>query len=209
MNYTDIKDLILSYSDREDNDVVDRVDNFIKIAEARINRDVKAQKSTIRTTLTTQPDQEYYGLPSDFNGLRDIEISSESAPNDRETLTFLTPEQMNKYVSENNTNSNAKIHYTIIADQLQIYPPQDTKILEIVYYQYLPTITSSITATNWISNTYPDLYITAALVEINAFVKDGEAAAIWDGRYKSTVTEINNNDIDTRWSGSPLQIRIT
>ena len=63
MNYADIVDLALSYSDRQDSEVVDRMDQFIKIMESRTNRALRTFDMSIRAQLVMVPGQFYYGLP--------------------------------------------------------------------------------------------------------------------------------------------------
>lgn len=206
MNYSEITTLALGYSDRQDDDVIDRIDDFLRIVEARINRAIDVQKMSIRTEITTQADKKYYGLPSDFNGLRDIEIYSTDTPNSRDTLSYASPEQMNDY-STNTTNlANAKIFYTIIANQLHIYPPQEDKQMEIVYFRKIPPLGAT-NNENWLSIDFPDLYVNGLLVEINSFVKDAEAAMLWDQRFNVSVNETNLDDKDARWSGPALVMR--
>jgi len=204
MDYTEIVNLALSYSDREDAEVEERMDDFLKIVEARINRKLQVQRMSVRTLITTKIGQEYYGLPVDFGGLRDIEIRPvDSESGGRSTLKYMSPEQMNSYSGSNGTN----IYYTIIANQIQIMGPQDNMILEIVYYKYLTKL-SLATPENWASIYNPDLYTFGLLVEISSFAKDAVAKELWDARFKEALAEIKDDDQDTRWSGTALEIRI-
>lgn len=211
MNYTEIKETALNYADRQDSEVIDNIDNFLKIVESRVNKLLKVQKQTMRTKVLTVADQEYYGLPDDFGGLRDIEVS-DFAGDTRNTLRYLNPEQMNSAASQSDLNRSGNIksqagYYTIIANQLQIYPPQDGLVLEIIYYQNIAPLTEA-SPTNWLSDSNPDCYIFGLLTEINAFVKDAATSGLWDGRFKTALAEITKDDKDTRWSGTPLSIRI-
>jgi len=203
MNYTEIKALALSYADREDAEVSDRLDDFISIVESRINRVLGVRKMVTRSQTTTIKDQEYYGLPADFSGIRDIEMFDILAPKSRSTLKYLSPEQMNS-IADLSTDF---VYYTIIADQFQISPTQDGKILEIVYYQNLPPLTD-VSPENWLTFYAPDAYVFGILTEINAFVKDKETANLWDTRFKETIDNLSNKDDTERWSGTAMQTRI-
>ena len=201
MNYSDIKDLALSYSDREDAEVSNRIDNFLRIVEARINRFLQVRKMASRVVLVTDENQEYYGLPNDFNGLRDIEIRASLDSTTRTTLKYLNPEQLNA-VNEDYDG----IYYAIIGDQLLIRPAQENKILELIYYQKVPALSSTDT-TNWLSDDYPDAYVFGILVEISAFVKDVEATQMWEQRFSAALGAIENTDSRNRWSGVSLEMR--
>jgi len=201
MTYNEILNLALTYADRSDSEVTDRMDDFLKMVESRVNRKLDIQKMAVRSQVFSVADKEYYGLPTDFKAIRDIEIS-ELDGTGRQTLYYLTPEQMN---GELPTVSN--IYYTIIADQFQIRPTQTEKILEIVYYQQVPPLTST-EPENWLTSQAPDCYVFGLMVEINAFVKDAEVSMLWDGRFTACLDELDIQDAVSRWSGTPMQMRI-
>lgn len=207
MNYTEITTLALAYADREDDEVTNNIDNFILLVESRINRKLKTLDMSARSVidLTTFPDQEYYVLPDDFGGLRDIEINTVTR---RKTLVYLNPEQMNNLISSSADSLNiTKIYYTVIARQIQIWPKQSAGNLEIVYYQRVPNLTSA-DPNNWIGDEFPDAYIHGIVQEISAFAKDSEAFKIWKLRFNESLDEIQLEDRENRWSGTPLEVKI-
>ena len=201
MNYTEIVDTALGYADRTDTEVTDRMDDFLRIVEARANRPLNTQKMVSRVTIDSITDQEYYGLPSDFDGLRDIEVRSTVAGT--VTPKYHSPEQMNNRAG----GSFSDIAYAIIDDQLRLQPAQEDAVIELVYYQNLTELSTG-APNNWLSDLYPDCYIFGLLVEINAFVKDAETAGMWDTRFKESIAAIKSNDRDSRWSGTALQMRV-
>lgn len=204
MNYTEIVATAIAYADRDGStEVESNMDNFLRIVEARINKTLKVQEMTARANLVTVADQEYYALPSDFRGMRDIEIRDSLTARARETLQYVSPDVLNAYSGD--ADSTSPIVYSIIANQLQIMPPQDSKILEMIYYRKVPALTSSADS-NWLSEENPDCYIFGLLVEINSFVKDAEAKVLWEERFMQSVAEIQANDYITRWSGPPMMI---
>ena len=207
MNYTEITDLALAYADREDNEVTSRIDNFILLVESRINRKLKTLDMSVRSIidLVANPDQEYYQLPSDFGGLRDIEVNT---TNQRKTLSYLNPEQMNNLITSSSDGARiSKIYYTLIARQVQIWPLQSLGNLEIVYYQRVPNLTAA-DPNNFISDEFPDCYIHGIVQEISAFAKDADAFGIWKKRFDESLDEIQLEDKENRWSGTPLTAKV-
>jgi len=194
--------MALGYADRSEAEVTSNMDSFLRIVESRVNRPLNTQKMVSRVSIESNSGQEYYGLPVDFDGLRDIEVSPVGGG---KTITpkYLSPEQLNNREGKSFND----IAYAIIDDQLRIHPAQSDKIIQLVYYQNLPEL-SPVLHTNWLSKLYPDCYVFGLCVEINAFVKDAEAANMWDARFKESLASIQNNDRDTRWSGTALQVRI-
>lgn len=205
MNYTEIIDLALSYSDREsDPEIPDNMDKFLRIVEARLNRKFRvgsmSTRSIIDLSLLPTP-QEYFGFPPNFGGLRDIEWQEELT---RCSYTYISPEQMNNVVTNNRTGNT--LYYTIVACQFQVYPVKETGTFEIIYYQKVAPLTAGDT-TNWISIGNPDAYVFGLIVEISAFAKDKEATALWELRFQTAMAEIDEEDKTDRWSGTPLQVR--
>jgi len=200
MNYSDIKSLALAYADRSDDvELSAHVDSFLRIAEARISEQLMIRDMTVRTELRTRANQEYYGLPEDFAGLRDIEIVTGTA---RNTCHYLVPELMNTQYNEGTSG----YFYTIIADQLHVYPNASGNTLEIVYYRKVPALTEA-EPENWVSMRYPHIYVFALLIEISAYAKDLTSGTIWSERFKEELAILDHQDHKIRWSGNPLEIR--
>ena len=201
MKYADIIDAALTYSDRKDADIVNSMDMFLRIVESRINRNLRIMQMSTRSVVLTSQDQHYFGLPNLFAGIRDIEIRDKDAVKGA-TCVYASPEQMN-----NKVDDAGKIYYSIVANQIQIYPPQADKVLEIIYYQRLEPLTSN-KDTNWLSDRYPDAYIFALLVEMAAYVKSPDAIQIWEQRLQATISEIEKEDSTDRWSGTSMTIKV-
>lgn len=202
MNYDQIVNLALSYSDRTDSDIVNRMGDFIAIVEARVNRAIRINQMATRSVIITTEGQEYYGLPCGFAGMRDIEVRGQDSDKGV-TAQYLNPEQMNNTEFTGDVNS---IFYTIIANQIQIYPPQSGNVLEIVYYKLILNLNET-DNTNWLSERYPDCYVFGLLVEIEAFVKNPAGGELWNARFLSSLAEIEQEDQVDRWSGTPLTIK--
>ena len=98
-------------------------------------------------------------------------------------------------------------YYNITANQLHVLPPNPANMIEIAYYRKLPALTST-DSHNWISDDNPDVYVFGLMVEISSFVKDAEAARLWDSRFITSVKEVSMDDAVDRWSGTPLSMRL-
>lgn len=203
MNYSEVISAALNYADREDSEVSLRLDTFLRVVESRVNRILQTRNQCKRAYITTDIDKDFYGLPADFAGLRYIQIKDSHNDSLGLTLEFVTPEYMNMAALEGNDLK----RYTIINNQLHIYPRLDNLSLEIIYYQRLPALTN-IANSNWLSTNYPDAYIFGLLTEISSFVKDIEAASLWDARFKEIMQEMEHEDSIDRWSGPPLSVRL-
>lgn len=200
MNYTDIINTALSYSDRADSDEIQaNMDNFLRIVEAKVDRKLQTRNQSKRVQIVMSEGTEYYALPSDFAGLRAIYTVVES---ERKNFEYVTPEKMNVHI----TNNLSEYVYTIMGNSLQVQPVSDDTILQIMYYQRIIPLTAT-ADTNWLSTYAPDAYIFGTLCEINYFAKDAQTAGIWEARFNLVLDDIDLEDAKDRWSGPPPVIR--
>ncbi len=201
MQYAEIIALALGYADRQDSEVTSRVDLFIKVTESRINRVLMTLDMSSRANTVMDSTTEFYTLPPNYSVMRAIKVIDNTNTASRVTLLQVNPEQMATLVNNGETQFPC---YTVISGAIQVQPFYDnTHSLEIDYFQTLPPLSSSIT-TNWLSDSNPDVYVFGLLVEINSFVKDGEASQLWDGRFQQAMSEITLNDAKSTWSGTSL-----
>jgi hypothetical protein len=208
MNYTELVQVAVAYADRQDIEVENNIDNFIILTEARVNRLLKTREQSTRTYAPTVEDQEYYPLPPDYIGMRDIQLD-DPAPTETSykdyQFHYLNPEQFNLI---RNTAYVDTLYYTVIANQIQIFPIQDGgKAIELIYYQRVPPMTAE-DSTNWMGDNHPDIYVAGITAEISLFAKDYEAAEGWYARLKTAIGELEVTDVKERWAGQALVTRV-
>ena len=105
MNYKQVKDAAQSYVDRYDQELVGALPGFTKVVESKINTALKTCEQAVRAQIWLERDIEYYGLPSDWCGFRDVELVERGSnsinqgtglhPMGGMTLIYVNPEQMN------------------------------------------------------------------------------------------------------------------
>jgi hypothetical protein len=201
MNYSDIINLTLGYADRQDLEVTSRMDNFLRVTEARINRTLMTLDMSSRAKTAMSSTLEYYPLPTDYSVMRSIKVIDNTNSASRVTLLQVNPEQMANLINNGETQFPC---YTVISGNIHVQPFYDSDhSLEIDYFRTLPPLSTDLT-TNWLSDSNPDAYVFGLLVEINSFVKDAEASSLWDGRFQQAMSEITLNDAKSTWSGTSL-----
>lgn len=203
-----------AYTDRYDEELNDAIPAFLRIVESKINTAMKTGEQSVRAQIRLTANQEYYSLPADFGGFRDVELvrkgsgsighHNAQSPIGGHTLVYLSPEEMNKISRGQHQNN---MYYTVIANQIQIAPPQTDDILEVVYYQLVPPLLSP-TDTNWLSEKHPDAYVFGLCAEISAFAKDEMGFQGYDARFKESLASITMDDQITRWSGPSLRTQV-
>jgi hypothetical protein len=215
MNYKEIVDASIAYADRQDIEVDRNVDTFLLMVESRINRLLKVRKQTARAFAPTVDGQEYYCLPADYAGMRDIQLNS-TIPLTAHSVSqyhYLSPEQMNVKRNEGGSGTN---YYTVIADKIQVLPcPPAGMSIEMIYYRRLPTIIpqeiDDVLETpdkeNWLSIDHPDIYISGMTGQIEKFAKNHEIAGQWFQEMSALVSELDYADDLERWAGQALVTR--
>lgn len=207
MNYKEIVDAAKSYTDRYDKELSSAMSAFTKVVEGKINNALRTGDQSVRAQIWLERDQEYYTLPCDWGGARDVEILHEGHQHGR-TLVYLAPEEMNKVKRERDSSVRGRHnYYTIIAGQIQVAPPTENERLEIVYYQRLPALVND-TDSNWLTDKNPDAYIFGLCTEIAAFAKDGMAYETYKNRFAESLIDITMEDQITRWSGPALRVQV-
>jgi hypothetical protein len=207
MDYLDIKDAAKAYCDRYDDELESAIPYFMRVVESKVNSALKTGEQSVRSQIYLEVDQEYYGLPDDWAGFRDVERLS---PGQRTgtTLSYLAPEAMNK-INQKYYDHRRHPYYTVIANQIQVSAPAtgSDEILEVVYYQKVPRLSSD-QQSNWLSERAPDVYIFGLCSEISAFAKDEVLFQGYDFRFKEALSQLTQDDQVTRWSGPSLQVQV-
>ena len=200
-SYSNMQTSIADWLDRDD--LVSKVQDFISLAEARINRTLRVRGIEDRAVTSLVPGQEYYSLPSDFLTARNIQINT----NPIIRLVYKTPQQMD--YDHPNSASGTPSAYTIIGNELQIKPiPSTTDQLEIGYFVKLDPL-SDTNETNWLTENAPDLLLYGSLIEAEAYLINDPRLGVWKAAFDLSMTEWNTSEDKARHSGSVLQIRGT
>ena len=207
MTYTELVAAAKLYADRQDIEVNDSMDIFILMAEARVNRVLKTREQSTRAYTLTIEDKEYYPLPPDYSGMRDVQINSDLPTEEHKNtkLSYISPELFNTVRGKPYCGSS---YYCVIANQIQIFPLQEEgKTIEMVYWQKVPNLNLT-DSTNWLSESHPDIYLAGIVAEIEIFAKNYDVASKWDSKMSRSISELDESDVKENWSGSQLVTRI-
>ncbi len=124
MNYKEIVGAAQAYTDRYDEELVSAMPAFTRVIEGKINNALRTGDQSVRAQIYMQKGVEYYSLPCDWGGFRDVELISPGQTSGS-TLVYLSPEEMNKVNRHDSGDSRGHNYYTVISGQIQIAPPAD------------------------------------------------------------------------------------
>lgn len=199
-NYNDLLAAVASWMDRTD--LTSVIPDFITVAESRIARDLRIRKQISTTALTTTAGSQSVTLPTDFLELENITLTSTSPP---ATLSVITPEILDRKYPKNYQTGQPMV-YALLGDYLKLGPTPDAEYtVSIDYYARFSALSS--TSTNWLMTNHPMVYLAGALCEGWLYLQDAEKLAIWDQRYRSEVSQLQDADDDSLRSGSAMRVR--
>ena len=201
--FTELKDALADWLDRSD--LMDRIPDFITLAEARLNRDVRIRPMEVRSSMETTAGQRYFNLPGGYLQMRNIQINS----NPITPLEYITPEMLDRLYGSDTTGKPKA--YTLIGDEIQLAPiPDSDYTVEMAFYEKFTPLgdgTSGTVTSNWLTTNAPDVLLYGALLEAEPFIKNDERIALWLNAYNGAVKKIQDADARDRHSGSAMRIR--
>lgn len=204
MNFADYAALqaaLANYLARDD--LTAEIPTFIRLAEARMNRDLRVRHMETRAVAPTTAGDPYLALPADFLEMRVLV----AATSPRRVVTFLTPQQIESSYADGATG--LPTNYAIVGNELRIGPtPGGPITMELTYYAKVPALDGVAVNSNWVLAGYPDLYLYGALIEAEPFLQNDGRVQVWMGFYDRAIAAIKGEDARARWNGAPLQQRV-
>ena len=201
--FTELKDAVADWLDRSD--LTARIPDFIALAEARLNRELRIRPMEVRSTMVTIADQQYFQLPGGYIQMRNMQLNT----NPTTPLEYITPEMLDRLYGS--TTSGKPRAYTLIGDEIQLAPiPDSTYTVEMAFYEKFTPLgdgSSGTVTSNWLTANAPDVLLYGALMEAEPFIKNDERIPVWLNGYNNAVNKLQQQDQRDRHSGSALRVR--
>jgi len=180
-------------------DLSSRVPEFVTLAQARINRHVRAQAMETKSTSFSITG-EYVNVPSDFLEARNFYLTT---VNPTVVLQYKPPDKM----TVDSTASGIPGYYAVVGTQFRFSPqPDTTYTATLIYYAKPATFVVSSQETNSLFPGNVDLYLYATLIEAEAFMMDDPRIALWKQAYDDSLQNINKSANTSRY-GAPMAAR--
>tara|TARA_X000001036_G_scaffold426204_1_gene453325 strand:- start:281 stop:904 length:624 start_codon:yes stop_codon:yes gene_type:complete len=199
-NYTELKASIADFLNRDDLTAV--IPDFITLAEAAINRDVRHYEMENRATASL--DQQYLDRPADWLETIRINITGGGTRH----LEYLSAASMaDKRAGAENTTGEPKF-FRHAERAFEVFPtPDGAYEVELLYYEKVPAL-SSTNATNWLLTDHPDVYLYGALLHSSPYLAEDQRIGVWAQLYSAARDRINRSSEDGSFSGSGLTMKI-
>lgn len=197
--YSELQTAVKNWSKRADLDSM--IPDFIRLAELRVNRNMRIRKMETRVTASTVNGQEYYGLPTNFVQMRSFKLNTSPLTD----LDYITPERMDQVWA--GTNTGQPVAYTITGDEVRLGPkPDGVYTMEMLYWQKPAALTDSAT-TNFMLTANPDALLYGALIELCSYTENDTGVIKWTQLFNESVNAVQTEDDRDRASGGALQVR--
>jgi len=201
-NYSELRSTVADWLNR--GDLTATIPSFIKLAEARFNRDLRVRQMIKRATTETDSGENYVTLPGDWLEARNIQTIEGGVP---VALEYMTLEQADDYKRARASATGKSRYFNVTGNQLELIPePPIGTPIEMTYYAKIPVLSDE-APSNWLLATWPDMYLYGTLAHTAPYLKDDERVAVWAAFYDRALAEIQLADEKAQYSGSVLKMR--
>lgn len=198
-DYDELKAAVADFLNRDD--LTSVIPTFIRLAEARIDRDLRHWRMEKRSTA--ELDTQYSAIPADF--LQPIRLQITNAPTSE--VAPISTAQMLQLREDRNDRTGRPEFYALTAGSIELYPTPDvTYDASLVYYSRVPALSATNT-TNWILTEAPDVYLYGALIHSAPYLKDDARLQVWEVLFVQGLNNLSTSSNDAKYGGSGLVMR--
>ena len=199
--YTALKASVADFLNRDDLTAV--IPDFIALAEAQINRDIRHWKMEARSSGQQSSGDEYMQIPADWVETIRLHLTGTGTT----VVNLVSRDSMADKRSAQEDTTGTPIMYTHADGQFQLYPTPSTDTdFELLYFQKIPSLISN--SDNWLLLEAPDVYLYGALLHSAPYLAEDQRVAVWAQMYSASVQRLNEVSEDARFSGSGLKLKV-
>lgn len=191
--YSELKTSIANFLARDD--LTSQIPDFIRLAEARMSRELDARSMEKRATATTVAGDSYISLPTDLREIRNVQLNTDPV----KTLDYYTVQMINTdYAGQGQGKPKA---YSIVGTEILLKPTPDAAYtLEIVYGENVQALSDEDT-NNTILLRHPDAYLYGSLMNAYTYLMDETRASQYDQLFTRIMDEIIRDTEKARYGG--------
>lgn len=200
--YSELKTAVSNWLNRSD--LTSRIPEFVSLAEASFNRNLRTRDMLTRSTTSTSA--QYVALPSDFLEMQNVELTSTSPPR---RLLYATSDRSDDVREQKDDKTGIPVWYTIEGAAIQLNPTPDTSYtIQMNYYKDVPALSvAGDSGNNWLLVSHPDIYLYSTLMQASPYLMDPQSAQVWDGLLARAMGELQVSDDRSRYAGGTLTMR--
>jgi len=196
--YDDLKTAVGDWLDRDD--LMQHVDDFIDIAEARHRDEVRFREILVSDTLAFDDGDRTEALPADFAQIKYMRLINPSTGAARRFLWPLVQLTEDAFV-EKSSNCEGPPKYFTINNLIEFdTEAEQDYTIDILYYKTMTALASG-NQSNELLVRAPDVYLYGALSASAPFLMNDERIATWEGLYREARDRVNLSERTNKLSG--------
>lgn len=175
------------------------IPDFIRLAEARISRDLRLRAMELRATAEVTDG--HLALPAGFLEMRNLQLNTQPAVR----LDLVSPEAIDAL--RGSSSPGRPRCYCVLGGEIELAPmPDGPYEVEMAYWRQFEPLGIA-APSNWLLANAPDIYLYASLIEATAFIGNDERLALWAAGYERAAMALQSSDDRGTWSGSVPRAR--
>ena len=204
--YAELQTAVANWLDRDD--LTDRIPEFIALAEAKMNRNLRISlMENVSTAIIMAGGTRDYSLPTGFTGMKEFHLTTSPIT----PLSYITPEMMNRMWA--GSNAGRPQAFTLFSDagtrKIKIGPsPDSAYTTSMLYLKKIDSLSVS-NPTETMLTENPDIYLYGALLEAEPFLMNDARVQLWGTMLQQVAKDLQDRDIFDRHSGSALRVMNT
>jgi len=204
--YAELQTAVANWLDRDD--LTDRIPEFIALAEAKMNRNLRISlMENVSTAITMASGTRDYDLPTGFTGMKEFHLTTSPIV----ALSYITPEMMNRMWA--GSTKGKPQAFTLFSDagtrKVKIGPSPDSAYTTSMLYLKKIDNLSVANTTEVMLTENPDIYLYGALLEAEPFLMNDARVQLWATMLEKVAQDLQERDIFDRHSGSELRVMNT
>lgn len=182
-NYTQLQSAVANWLNRDD--LTDRIPEFIRLAEAAIDRTLR--RSTTRASITISGESTELG--AGVAELRSVRLVTSSRSLDV-ALEVVTPEMLADHRANLPATGRPAVAAVLNGNLIVAPAPGGAYTAEIVYFNALVPL-SDTNPTNVVLTEAPDLYLYGSLMHSAPFLEHDERLQTWTALFESALEQLH------------------
>lgn len=196
--YSDLKTAVASWLARSDLTLT--IPDFITLAEARINRELRTREMVEQETAAVST--QALAIPDDFVEVLRFTLDTES---DR-PLEYRPVEDSDLRVA--GVTSGQPRWFSVVGGEFRFYPAPDGEYTYTLdYYARVPALSDSATS-NWLLTKAPDLYLYGALCESAPFLQEDARLGVWESRFQAAKRSLHAAEARAKRTSGSRRMRV-
>ena len=199
--YAELQASVADWLDRDD--ATAQIVDFIALAEADMNANVRSRRNTASATVTFA-DTGLAAVPDGFRAVKTLRLSD--SPNyDLESVSL---DRISELLAYNTETGNPEA-FAVDGDNLRAYPTPSASVDALChYYRTIPALADD-NKSNWVLANHPAAYLYGALAHAYAWHDDTENEQKARAKFEDQVRRINSEGVNLYGDSATMLMEAT